>query len=214
MLIHNSNRGFMKKYSLFLSLLLLSPLIARENPFFASDEAKKQKVTSNISDARPQMGTLSYTFPDQARVLKEITFTVQNLDGSIEEKKLQIDQSIDWHRALIISQGGSAPHLTAKNSSSAANFGFIQLYSKGKSLTIKSSDPLIRHFALSNPNSIVLDFKHEASFKSDQKTLNAAPYLNVSLGNHGKFARATITLDGHYAYTLSKENGLITITCK
>jgi hypothetical protein len=202
------------KYSLYLSLLLLSPLFARENPFFASDEAKKQKVTSNISDARPQMGTINYTFADQARVLKEVTFTIQNLDGSIEEKKLQIDQSIDWHRALTLSQSGASARSVAANSSSAANFGFLQLYSKGKTLTIKTSDPLVRHFALSSPNSIVIDFKHEASFNSDQKTLNAAPYMNVSLGNHGKFARATITLDGHYAYTLSKENGLISITCK
>jgi len=202
------------KYSLYLSLLLLSGLFARENPFFASDEAKKQKVTSNISDARPQMGAINYTFPDQARVLKEVTFTIQNLDGSIEEKKLSIDQSIDWHRALTLSQGAPAKHSVATNNSSAANFGFLQLYSKGKTLTIKTSDPMVRHFALSTPNSIVIDFKHEASFNSDQKTLNAAPYLNVSLGNHGKFARATITLDGHYAYTLSKENGLISITCK
>lgn len=202
------------KYSLYLSLLLLYPLFARENPFFPSEESKKSKVTSNISDARPQMGTINYTFSDQARVLKEVTFTIQNLDGSIEEKKLQIDQGIDWHKVLILSQGGSSSRAAATNSSSAANFGFLQLSSRGKTLTIKSSDPMVRHFALSSPNSIVIDFKHEATFSSAQKVLNAAPYMNVSLGNHGKFARATITLDGHYAYTLSKENGLISITCK
>lgn len=213
MLTHNRN-GRTMKFSLFLSLLLLSPLFGRENPFFASDESKKQKVTSNISEARPKMGTINYTFPDQARVLKEVTFTIQNLDGSIEDRKLQIDQSIDWHRTLTLSQGASTGRSSAINSSSAANFGFIQFYSKGKTLTIKTADPLVRHFALSTPNSIVVDFKHEKSFNSDQKSLNAAPYLNVSVGNHGKFARATITLDGHYAYTLNKENGLINITCK
>lgn len=202
------------KYPFYLSLLLFSSLIARENPFFATDDAKKQKVTSNISEARPQMGTINYTFADQARVLKEVTFTIQNLDGSIEERKVQIDQSIDWHRALTLSQGNATGRSVATNSSSAANFGFLQVYSKGKTLTIKTADTLVRHFALSSPNSIVVDFKHEASFNSDQKPLNAAPYLNISVGNHGKFARATIILDGHYAYTLAKENGLISITCK
>lgn len=202
------------KFSLYLTLFLLSPLIARENPFFASDEAKKPKVTSNVSDARPMMGTIKYTFPDQARVLKGVTFTIQNLDGSIEEKSLQIDQSIDWHKALLLTQGGSSGQSTATNGSSAANFGFVQLSSRGKTLTIKSADVLDRHFALSNPNSIVIDFKHEASFNPSEKLLNAAPYLNASISNHGKFARVTITLDGHYAYTLSKENGLISITCK
>ena len=211
MLIHSSDWEFMK-YSLCLSLLLLSSLFGRENPFFATDDAKKQKVTSNVSEARPQMGTISYTFPDQARVLKEVSFTIQNLDGSIEERKVQIDQSIDWHRAITLSQGGSARSVT--NTSSAVNFGFIQLYSKEKTATIKTSDTLVRHFALTNPNRIVLDFNHNTPFSSLQKALNAPPYQNVSVENHGKFARVSITLDGHYSYTLDKSGGLISITCK
>lgn len=205
------------KYSLCLTFLLLSPLLARENPFFAVDESKKQKVTSNVSDARPQMGAINYTFPDQARILKEVTFTIQNLDGSFEERKVQIDQSIDWHRPITISQGkgGTAKGAFPSNSlSSAANFGFIQFYSKGKAMSIKTSDTLVRHFVLSDPNRIVLDFKRDATFQSQQKPLNAAPFLNVSLENHGKFARATITLDGRYEYTLNKTGGLIDITCK
>ncbi|HEX5329698.1 AMIN domain-containing protein [Sulfuricurvum sp.] len=200
------------KYSLCLALALLSPLMARENPFLPMDEAKKQKVTSNIPDARPRIGTVSYTFPDQARVLKEVTFTIQNLDGSFEEKKVPIDQSIDWHRPITISQGGVSTPSAAK-SVSAANFGFIRLFTKGKNLTLKSADPLVRHFALSDPNQIVLDFKHTTPFKSDQKPLNAAPYTNVSIGNHGEFARVTITLDGRYSYSLDKSSGLISITC-
>ena len=200
------------KYSLCLVLLLLSPLTARENPFFPTDESKKQKVTSNIPDARPRIGTVNYTFPDQARILKEVTFTIQNLDGSFEEKKVQIDQSIDWHRPITISQGGASSAVASKTVS-AANFGFVQLFTKGKNLTLKSSDPLVRHFALSDPNQIVLDFKHSTPFKSDQKPLNAAPYTNVSIGNHGEFARVTITLDGRYSYALDKSSGLISITC-
>ncbi len=189
------------KYSFGLSLLLIASLQGRENPFFPVDESQKQKVTSNIPDARPKMGTISYSFPDQARILKEVTFTIQNVDGSFEEKRVQIDQSIDWHRPVLVTQGGSAPKAPNAKKSSVANFGFIQLLSNGKSITIKSSDPLIRHFALSNPNRIVLDFKHNGVFKSEQKGLNAAPYVNVSLGNHGEFARLMITMDGRYGYS-------------
>lgn len=202
------------KYSFGLSLLLIASLQGRENPFFPVDESQKQKVTSNIPDARPKMGTISYSFPNQARILKEVTFTIQNVDGSFEEKRVQIDQSIDWHRPVLVTQGGSAPKAPNAKKSSVANFGFIQLLSNGKSITIKSSDPLIRHFALSNPNRIVLDFKHNGVFKSEQKGLNAAPYVNVSLGNHGEFARLMITLDGRYGYSLNKSGGLISITCK
>ncbi len=202
------------KYSFGLSLLLIASLQGRENPFFPVDESQKQKVTSNIPDARPKMGTISYSFPDQARILKEVTFTIQNVDGSFEEKRVLIDQSIDWHRPVLVTQGGSAPKAPNAKKSSVANFGFIQLLSNGKSITIKSSDPLIRHFAQSNPNRIVLDFKHNGVFKSEQKGLNAAPYVNVSLGNHGEFARLMITLDGRYGYSLNKSGGLISITCK
>jgi hypothetical protein len=202
------------KYSIYLSFLLLSPLFSRENPFFPLDESKKQKVTSNLPDARVQMGTISYTLPDQSRLLKEVILVIQNLDGSIEEKRIEVDQSVDWHRPLLLSQGGKTPHTTSSNESSVANFGFVQFYSRGKTMSVKATDPLVRHFVLSSPNRIVLDFKREASFKSEKKLLNAAPYLDVTLGNHGKFARATITLDGRYSYTLNKSSGLITITCK
>lgn len=204
------------KYSLFLSLLLLTPLLARENPFFAADPSKIQKVTSNIPDTKPPMGSVNYTLPDHARILKEVTFTIQNLDGSIESRKIEIDQSIDWHRPITVSQanGGSAARALTGNSSASADFGFIRFDTKGKRLSIKTADPLVRHFVLSDPSRIVLDFKRDASFKSEEKRLNAAPYLNVSLGNHGKFVRATITLDGRYAYGLNKTGELISITCK
>jgi len=204
------------KHRLFLSLLLLSPLLARENPFFATQPSEMQKVTSNIPDTKSQLKSVSYTLPNQARILKEVTFTIQNIDGSLEKRTVQIDQSIDWHRALTISQSNSASAelSVANNHASSANFGFISFNSKGKNLSIKTTDPLVRHFVLSSPSRIVLDFKRNATFQSMEKKLNAAPFLDVSIGNHGKFARATITLDGRYNYALNKTGELISITCK
>ncbi len=204
-------------YSIFLSILLLLAAEARENPFFPLDETKKQKVTSNTADTYPHMGTIHYTFADNARVIKEVTFTIQNLDGSIEEKKYPVDRRIDWHHPISLSQSKSSlskDSTAPTNSSSAANFGFIQLYSKSKEMTLKSSDPLVRHFVLTNPNRIVLDFKHETAFKSEKKVLNAPPFLDVTVGNHGKFARATITLDGRYSYALKNNGSLISLSLK
>lgn len=203
------------KRSLYLSLILLAPLIARDNPFFAADETKKEKITSNCPDNLPQLGSVNYSLPDQARILKEVTFTIQNLDGSIETRKIEVDQGIDWHKALTISQtkNSTNPHTTADGSGSA-DFGFIRFDSKGKRLSVKTSDTLMRHFVLSNPNRIVLDFKNSSVFKITQKALGASPYVNVVVGNHGKFMRATITLDGRYSYTLNKTGEFISIICK
>jgi len=204
------------KRSLLLSLIFLSPLLARENPFFAADPNRSQKVTSNIPDTKPKMSSINYTLPDQARILKEVTFTIQNLDGSIESRRVEIDQTVDWHRPITLSQTkGSAPEKISGNSNlSGADFGFIRFAAEGKRLNVKTGDPLVRHFVLSDPNRIILDFKREAIFQSVHKNLHSAPYLSVSLENHGKFVRATITLDGRYGYTLNKTGGLISITCK
>lgn len=204
------------KHSLFLSLFLFGALCARENPFFAANPSDVQKVTSNLPDTKPQLSSVNYTLPNQARILKEVTLTIQNIDGSIEKRKIQIDQSIDWHRSLTISQsnGSTTAPSSEINKISSANFGFIRFNSQGKNLTIKTTDVLVRHFVLSSPNRIVLDFKRNTAFQSMQQKLNAAPYLDVTIGNHGKFARATITLDGRYDYVLNKMGELISITCK
>jgi len=204
------------KRSLYVSLLLFTSLIGRENPFFALDESKIQNVTCNIPDTKPPLGTISYSLPDQARILKEISFTVQNLDGSIETHKMQVDQSIDWHKSILISQGkGVTPqNVKTQNSSSSADFGFIHINTEGKRLTLRSADPFIHHFVLSDPNRIVIDFKKNALFNTVEKKLNAAPYLSAHLANHGKFARVTITLDGRYEYALNKTGEQINIVCK
>jgi hypothetical protein len=205
------------KRSLYVSLFLVTSLIGRDNPFFAIDESKIQKVTSNVPDTKPSLGTISYSLPDQARILQEISFTVQNLDGSIETHKMKVDQSIDWHKALVVSQskGASIPqNIKTQNKSSSADFGFIHINTEGKRLTLRYSDPFMHHFVLSDPNRIVIDFKKNALFDTVQKQLNAAPYLSANLANHGKFARITITLDGRYEYIFNNKGSSISIVCK
>lgn len=203
------------KYSLILSLLLTASSMGRENPFFALDPSKTQKTTSNIIENKPPLNSVSYTLPDQARILKEVTFTIQNIDGSIENRKITVDQSVDWHRPLQLIQSGTQSAKTAaQKNSSAADFGFIRFNTQGKTLTITTADPLSRHFVLSDPNRIVLDFKRTANFRAEEKSLNAAPFQSVMMSNHNKFVRATITLDGRYSYTLNQSVNSITIICK
>ncbi|MBD3809704.1 MAG: AMIN domain-containing protein [Sulfuricurvum sp.] len=203
------------KYSLILSLLLTVSSMGRENPFFALDPSKTQKITSNVIESKPPLNSVSYTLPDQARILKEVTFTIQNIDGSIESHKMAVDQSVDWHRPLQLSQSGVQTAKSAQhNSSSSADFGFIRFTTNGKTLTINTTDPLSRHFVLSDPNRIVLDFKRSASFRSEKKHLNAAPFKSVVMSNHNQFVRATITLDGRYSYTLNQSGNNIIVNCK
>lgn len=203
------------KHSFFLSISLLTSLCARENPFFAIDPAKNSKITSNVIESKPVLGSVNYVLPDQARVLKEVTFTIQNLDGSVEQRKMVVDQSIDWHRPITLSQGGQIkPAMEKKSGTSSADFGFIRFDANGKRLSIITKDPLARHFVLSDPSRIVLDFKKSALFQADEKNLNSGVFQSVAITNHAKFARATITLDGRYRYELTKNSGEIIIICK
>ncbi|MGZ8546426.1 MAG: AMIN domain-containing protein, partial [Sulfuricurvum sp.] len=81
-------------------------------------------------------------------------------------------------------------------------------------MSLLAKDPMIRHFTLTNPDSIVIDFRHDGSFDTFEKTLNASPYKKVKITHHGKFARVTLTLDGHYVCSVAKNEQGVSIVCK
>lgn len=201
----------------FLCALILSASAARENPFFEADISRSLPVTSNIPDTLPKLTSTSYTLPNQARILKEVSFTIQNVDGSIETQVVQVDRSIDWHSPLVISQssrgisGGSSNDYSAN---SMADFGFLRIDTKGKRLAISSKYQMMRHFSLTDPNRIIIDYKHQEVFTPKEKILNAPPYASASVANHGKFVRLTLVLDGRYDYTLKNNAGMISINCR
>jgi hypothetical protein len=203
-----------------LCTLLLSAAGARENPFFAADGSSALPVTSNIPDTLPKLSSLPFSFPNQARILKEVSFTFQNIDGSIETRTMTVDHSIDWHRPVMIAQSsrGLSAEASEKSSntpkSSSADFGFVRFDANGKHLTIRSNYAVIRHFALTEPNRIIIDFKRKQIFAPKEKLLNSPPFTSVGIANHGQFIRATIILDGRYDYSLSKNGGVISIDCR
>jgi len=198
------------------ALAALSLIYARENPFFPSNQNQTTPISSNIVEDKPRLQTLHYQLPDQARILKEVTLTYQNIDGSIETKNVLIEKSIDWHHPLIIGQSGAYTPQTISNSSTAskADFGFIRFDTNHKILSIRSNTPILRHFALTSPNRIIVDFKHREPFKTQSIDLGAAPYQSVQIAYHKDFSRATINLDGRYRYTFENNNGVQQIVCQ
>jgi hypothetical protein len=201
-----------------LSAILCCTLVARENPFFSTAESASMPLTSNQVSHQPPLTTMTYNFPDQARVLKEATFTFQNVDGSLETRKLQIDQSIDWHKALVLTQYNgekSTPNTSSiSGQSRSTDNGFIQFTTSGNRISLTTKDPILRSFSLSNPSSIIVDFSHTATFSPFEKTLESTPFIKVKVTNHGKFARAIISLDGRYTCTVSKTAQGAAIVCK
>lgn len=203
--------------ALLLSSLLVSILFSRENPFFSTTENQNHTTTSQDELHKPPLTTMTYNFPNHSRVLKYLTFTIQNLDGSTETRKLEIDQSIDWRIPLILSQqqGKAATKTTSEIApSSSGELGFIRFSTTKNHLSIVTKNPMIRNFTLSDPSSIVVDFKHDGIFKMSQKKLYSSPFTHVKVTDHGKFARATITLDGSHTCNVTKAAQGAMVICK
>lgn len=83
---------------LFLSLAVM--IEARENPF---ETGMSPQSTTQIKDERTHFTSTMLTLPSSARILKSASVTFQNLDGSISEEIVAIEQDVDWHLPLILS---------------------------------------------------------------------------------------------------------------
>ncbi len=221
------------KILLLFALLILS-LNARENPFFPYQNQKDLVLTNNQTEQFTPLKQTSILLPNSARVLKKVTVEIQNLDGSISKRELILNQSIDWHLPIFISQNfNNAINSPKKNirkkqiktrkktTKSNKNtikkdippvnqfqmlckHGFINFYYKNNELLVDTDDVLIRDFLLPSPHRIVLDFKKKAFFSTYKKRLNKKYFKSIVIGNHKGYYRVVLTLDGKYTYTIKK----------
>lgn len=100
------------KRTVFFFIFFGLTVVARENPFFATSGNPSNTVTSEINSYKPPLNSMTHNLPSSARVLKEVTFTYQNADGSTEKSRIEIDKSIVSDMPVIISQ-------SSKNKTSA-----------------------------------------------------------------------------------------------
>jgi len=176
-----------------LFLLVLTTLIfARENPFIPvitnenNNIIKKQYFTQK-----------NITLPNDARIIKSITFKYQTLTGSIKEITYPIDKAIDWHNPIIIkTKKVSIPAQKVK-------VGFLNFYIKNHKVLIQTQNKLIRNFMLIKPFRYVIDFKANKNFLTFKKSTNT--FINkIVLGNHSGFYRVVLYLDGAYKADIKK----------
>ena len=201
-----------------LSIILLISLDARENPFFPSSGELEIPFSSNENRQKPVLKNASIELPSQARILKKVTVEYKSLDGSIQTKSIELDNSIDWHLPLFISQSYSPisrntkiiikeiKHIKNKKTSykKLLTFKHSSFYSDNKTLKIVTKDKLIRNFLLINPHRIVLDFDNDTSFKTIEKKNKNNKFCKIRIGNHSKYYRVVIELDGFYKYNMKK----------
>ncbi len=195
-------------------------LIARDNPFFPAKGMEDLQVTSNENKSISPLQQASISLPDSARVIKEVTLRYQNLDGSIGSRTVSLENSVDWHLPVFITQSYSPPQdaqqpIAPKKKSfkTIASFKELAFDQSDKTLLVRTNDPLIRHFMMIKPHRIVMDFKRTTDFRSKSKLINTIPYKAIRLGNHDGYYRAVVELDGQYQYNVdNSEKGTIKIS--
>ena len=179
----------------FFILLLFIALNARENPFFPSDGEEDLKITSNKDRSVPPLKRATISFPDQARIIQKVTVEYKNLDGSLQSKTIKLQNSIDWHLPLFISQNYAE---------SSNNKNLNKEVLKKKKFKVITKDKIIRNFLLVEPHRIVLDFKRDTNLESYIKENKNNIFQTIRVGNHAGYYRAVIELDGLYKYSMKK----------
>lgn len=203
---------------IFIATLLLFTLNARENPFFPSVGEKDILVTSNESRTKTRLKRAAITLPTQARIVQKVTIEFKNLDGSLQSKSIELDNSVDWHLPIFISQSYSQTSKVQNFNSTSksiieqkkskyknlASLKQLSLFSSGKSLKLITTDKMLRNFLLVNPHRIVLDFKKSMDIKYYSKKNKKSIFKKIRIGDHKGYYRVVIELDGYYRYELKK----------
>jgi hypothetical protein len=198
-----------------LTLFTVISLFGRDNPFFPADPNEKQMISSNKVETLKPFSTQQISLPNSARAIKAIIIRYQNLDGSISNEQLDLNNAIDWHEPFVITQKQKNTMPTLKNKKQQKSYGykFISFTPTDKSMKIVTKDKLIRSFMLSSPQRVVIDFSRDTSFKPKEFMINQAPYNKIRMGNHDKYYRIVIELDGQYRYKLQTSKEDHTVVC-
>jgi len=94
------------------------------------------------------------------------------------------------------------------------NFAKARFVFSEKSVYIETKDTIVRHFAIANPPSIVIDFSSSSDFASKRKELNVRPFVKLEMGAHKDYYRVVLRLDEVHTYTIEKRRfgQVVTIT--
>ncbi len=92
--------------------------------------------------------------------------------------------------------------------------GFIHLAFTDRQITLRTNDPVRRHFRLDDPARIVVDFDRHSGAKNLTLPLQDNTFKKVSIGRHAGWYRVVIELDRNRQYDLREGEGGPVITLR
>ena len=142
-------------------LILIVNLFGRENPF--APVLKPKSITNNMIKEQEYLKKEKVYLPSTARILKNVIFEYQNIDGTISKESLAINKKIDWHNPIEVIQRGNE-----KKGSGLFGYFFEELKLKGitrikakyakDAIFLTTKDKKIRDLMVTKPYRIVIDF--------------------------------------------------------
>lgn len=185
-------------------------LFAREDPFELKMSPKTSPQSIEGAISKP-LKKIEVTLPTTTRILKEVKFVYQKLDGSIATETVKIDSDIDWHYPISISQIENIQEAELKKpvNYKIKDFDFTIV---GKKIHIYSPYKLEQIFVLPKPFRIVMDLQRGQEIINQDIALKRLFFKTLSVGTHKNYYRVILELDGQYTYELAQdEKGYIII---
>jgi putative periplasmic protein len=90
------------KRVLFLIFVIFVGVFARENPFTPTNELNTSVASSNVIETLPPFEKQYIKFPSDAREFISVLIKYKSDDGSIKEKLINIDKSVDFKDELVL----------------------------------------------------------------------------------------------------------------
>ncbi|MCE3047354.1 AMIN domain-containing protein [Helicobacter kayseriensis] len=198
----------MKKMICLIALILF----AREDPFELKMTPKTSPQSVEGAITKP-LEKVEVNLPTTARILKEVQFVYQKLDGSIATETIKIDSDIDWHYPISLSQIQNIQEAELKKpvSYKIESFGFTII---GKTIQITSPYKLEQIFVLPKPFRIILDLQKGEEIINQDIALDRRFFRVISVGTHKNYYRISLELDGQYAYDLGQNEKGYTLTLR
>jgi hypothetical protein len=194
---------------LLLLLCAFSVVVARSNPFVPTIEPNTR--TDSAAIAPKQLESEEIKLPPSARVIKSITITHQDSDGSINVIDREIDQQIDWRVPITLEQTGAEKLPRIMGSfvpiEEIAQFNRAIFYVSDDVIKVQTEDELVRSFFLPRPSRVVMDFNATIPFEPIGAELKRQYFTKIELSFHEHFYRAIITLDSYYPFSVERVQG-------
>ena len=164
-------------FVLFLTVPLM--LIARENPFVAAtkQESSTKKVEVAV-EPKVNLTPKPKVHPQRPPVKSTKTVKTQTKPKIHPQRSAYKKEVVNYAKARFVFRENSA--------------------------YIETKDKIIRHFAISNPPSIVIDFRAPSDFASKRKELTTKPFTKLEMGAHDNRYRVVLRLDKVHQYKIDR----------